>query len=537
MRFVNLIVLALLLVLASTVKLSSQPNSDHSQPDINSAQSTYPNDSRVTQEDRMTTLAEKYYEQSEKLAEKTITLSETLMNVVNVFLIIFFAFNALNVFQTGQIRKKNDQFLKTIQEEMDHKKSMVDCQLQELEDQEKLMYEKLTEVQKLASSFDRQFTKAVEMEERLDSLNAYMKKQSNDARGRLTTITNNFSYKGELSDDKKEAFAEYYRLSELAQKLGEPLEKDDYLIRSVYCLINREESKFMINFQNWILKDASDNPFYVIGNTYRKLDNPEKALEFYKSALKINPYNSKAWHFQTGIMIKLRSQTQALAEADAALKLDPINANCWYVKTLIFRSQDKFDEALEACNKAIELDKQVDTISIDEEVLIVKANILVKLGRLEEALICAENATESLPDNSQANDTESLPDKSNAFITKSRILRALGMYNEALQSANEAIKIAPRKRDPWFWAARAQFMLKDYDQAIELYLKCLELDKDCITAFYNIACSYALKGNRKLAIEYLVKSIAGSTKYKEMARKDEDFKNLWEDQEFISTTT
>lgn len=483
----------------------------------------------------LASIAEKFYEKSEQLSAKTITLSETLVNALSIFLAIFFAFNALNVFQTRQIKKKNDEYMKLLQDEMSERKAMVDTQLKELENQELLISAKLADVQKIASSFDAQFSKAANLETRLDAVSKYLGENANNARGKLSKILENFSWKGDITDDKNDAYTEYYNLSEFVRKLGCELTIDDFKIRSIHCLINSKESDFMFNFEQWVKldkikdraenKDSNENPYYVIGNTYRKLDNPQKALEYFNEAIKINPYNSKAWHFKTGILIKRNSQGDAIRDADDALRADPNNANAWYVKTLIYQNQEKYDEALESCNKAIELDTQIDTISIDEHVLYVKAKILVSLNRLEEAWQCAVKATETLPDNSQA------------YILQARILRDLGRYEEALHAALEAVKLAPTYSAPSYLVGQVYNKMKDYDASTDFYIKSSELDRTWASPIYNIACNYALKTNKRMALEFLAKAIVMNTKYKSIARGDEDFVSMWEDPEFKSVTS
>ena len=474
-------------------------------------------------------LAEKFYEKSEQLSEKTITLSDTLVNVLSIFLAIFFAFNALNVFQTGQMKKKNEEYLKLLQDEMSERKSMVDKQLIELEEQESVVNEKLAEVQRIASSFEAQFIKAAKLEERLDTVSKYLGEKANNTREKLSKILENFSWKGDFPDDKKEAYTEYYNLSNFVQKLGDELTPDDYKIRSIHCLINDKESEFMFNFNKWIKSDLptepDEDPYYIIGNTFRKLDNPEKALVYFNENLKKFPYHSKAWHFKTGILIKMKCHNEVISDADTALKVDPNNANAWYVKTLVYKDQEDYEKALESCNKAIDLDLQIDTISIDDQVLYEKARILVKLGRLEEAWQCAVKATDTLPDNSAA------------YILQSRILSDLGRYEEALHAAFEAIKIAPNDYKSLIRAAHVYHKMKKHDLAIDYYLKSIEQDRSNPSPYYNIACDYALKANRKMALEFLAKSIAMNIKYKTMARGDDDFSNMWNDPDFLSVTS
>jgi len=48
---------------------------------------------------------------------------------------------------------------------------------------------------------------------------------------------------------------------------------------------------------------------------------------------------------------------------------------------------------------------------------------------------------------------------------------------------------------------------------------------------------YSLKGDRGNALKHLSKAIELNPEYKELAKKDEDFKILWDDEEFKNITT
>lgn len=54
--------------------------------------------------------------------------------------------------------------------------------------------------------------------------------------------------------------------------------------------------------------------------------------------------------------------------------------------------------------------------------------------------------------------------------------------------------------------------------------------------FYNLACYYCLEGEKDSCLEYLRKSITGIQRYKEDAKTEEDFKTLWDDDDFKMIT-
>lgn len=76
--------------------------------------------------------------------------------------------------------------------------------------------------------------------------------------------------------------------------------------------------------------------------------------------------------------------------------------------------------------------------------------------------------------------------------------------------------------------------LQNFDEAISAYQKVIDSgDKDNnANAYYNIACSYSLKGNEDQAITNLKKSIEIDKKFIKLAIKDKDFESLKNSKEF-----
>ena len=72
----------------------------------------------------------------------------------------------------------------------------------------------------------------------------------------------------------------------------------------------------------------------------------------------------------------------------------------------------------------------------------------------------------------------------------------------------------------------------DYDKAIELYKKVLELSPDFAVGYYDLACTHALKGDRKDAINNLKKAVDKGYVYFERMKDDPDLKKLKNDKDF-----
>jgi tetratricopeptide (TPR) repeat protein len=91
----------------------------------------------------------------------------------------------------------------------------------------------------------------------------------------------------------------------------------------------------------------------------------------------------------------------------------------------------------------------------------------------------------------------------------------------------------PLKYDDYMSRAIDLYYKRAYEVALIAYEKAIELKPDYADAWFNKACLYALKGDKQNALENLSKAIELDVKNKEMAKRDEDFKNLWDDEDFL----
>ena len=170
----------------------------------------------------------------------------------------------------------------------------------------------------------------------------------------------------------------------------------------------------------------------------------------------------------------------ALKAYDKVIQLKPDFFEAWSNKGATLADLGRHEEALEAANKAVKLNQYyVEPWSN-------KGVALCKLNRYEEALEAFEKAIELKPDYALA------------LSNKSFTLTKLNRFDDALKASNKAIKLNP----------------------------------DLAFAWFNRACVYGLLGNKENTLSDLKKAIGLDESYKEKAKKDEDFKDLWVDEEF-----
>jgi tetratricopeptide (TPR) repeat protein len=108
-----------------------------------------------------------------------------------------------------------------------------------------------------------------------------------------------------------------------------------------------------------------------------------------------------------------------------------------------------------------------------------------------------------------------------------------GQLKEAIEIWERVVALNPVVGDYWARLARAQYDAKDYRNSIATYQKTLELGAGSVAnAAYNIACCYALLGEKENALKWLDKSFTLGFRSLRMAREDDDLKCLHDNQHF-----
>jgi tetratricopeptide (TPR) repeat protein len=91
---------------------------------------------------------------------------------------------------------------------------------------------------------------------------------------------------------------------------------------------------------------------------------------------------------------------------------------------------------------------------------------------------------------------------------------------------------AARAGEEWFSRGYQLHRSERYPEAIEAFKRSIDLGYREATAMYNIACAYALAGNRNSGIEWLEKSVKAGFDNSERLKSDPDIVSLRVDPRF-----
>ena len=250
------------------------------------------------------------------------------------------------------------------------------------------------------------------------------------------------------------------------------------------------------------------------GVTLGELGKYEEALRAFDKAIELKPDYPLAWYNKGLTLGELGKYEEALRAYDKAIELKPDYPLAWFSKGYALGELGKHEEELRAYDKAIELKPD------DPDAWFNKGVALGELGKYEEALRAFDKAIELKRDDPPA------------WNNKGIALGELGKYEEALRAYDKGIELKPDYPPAWYNKGIALGKLGKHEEALRAYDKAIELKPDDPPAWYNKACGYSLKKNKTEALEFLTKAIKLDSKFKENAKKDDDFKWLWGDPDF-----
>jgi len=102
----------------------------------------------------------------------------------------------------------------------------------------------------------------------------------------------------------------------------------------------------------------TDAEFYLLlGLQYSQDENNKQAIDFFSTALEIDPYLTEAYGFRGMAHLQLENYQAALDDFNNALALEPELENVYFYRALYFYKMKLYDQAIKDLTSAIEIDK------------------------------------------------------------------------------------------------------------------------------------------------------------------------------------
>ena len=102
-------------------------------------------------------------------------------------------------------------------------------------------------------------------------------------------------------------------------------------------------------------------------------------------------------------------------------------------------------------------------------------------------------------------------------------------WREVMEHHRAVARRYPNYGRPWFNLGYAAIQARDLDTALDAFNRALQLNHRVGTTSYNIACTYALRGENDAAFEWLYKARDAGFKLREYLRNDNDLDALHDD--------
>ncbi len=242
------------------------------------------------------------------------------------------------------------------------------------------------------------------------------------------------------------------------------------------ALAKLEEYEDALKYYNQFLShDQNDKiVWFEVGTIYHRLKKNKEALKCYKEVLKIDPQYTEALNNIGVVYGELNKYEKAIQQYDKALNLKPKSKGVLYNKSIALEKLEKFTEAIENLDYVINIDPNY------KEVWNRKGVLLSKIENFKESIKCFDEALRIDPNNIPA------------------------LNNKAISYLKSGL----------------------YDEAYTLFKKVYQLDQDYGNFNYNQACIATLKNEMYKALKLLNIAVDYDEKYIEIAKDDQDFKNI-----------
>ena len=208
----------------------------------------------------------------------------------------------------------------------------------------------------------------------------------------------------------------------------------------------------------------------------------------------------------------------------------------WFNRGYTLHQSDKYVEAIEAFTRSIALKYRQATsmynIACGYSLLNDKENALFWLDR---SLGVGFDRADLLKQDSDLDPLRSDP-RFNEILKKASLLKkdekagkdkTVSRLEDAINTFEQLKRDASQDGDEWYKVGSRLIKLRDFDRSVSALNQAVDLlGYRGSSAMYNLACAYALKGDRSLGIEWLEKAINAGFDDNGRLRDDPDIASL-----------
>ena len=329
---------------------------------------------------------------------------------------------------------------------------------------------------------------------------------------------------------------------------------------AAYHLLGRIDEMFA-DCERAILLDPKQATAYGNrGVVWRERGDFPRAIADYTKAIALNPKNSNPFLNRGNLLVGMGRIEEGIADLTKAIDLAPGDGLPYLGRGAARKRQGLPREAMEDYNKAVEL------MPRDADAREARGQMYEALKRLDEAIADHTKAVELQPKRSKYYNSRGIalefagcfdeaiqdystaislaPKDPTAWVNRGSARDAKGLFAEAREDYRKALALAPPGWPPrqkveermaipiearYFREGNRSHELKQYREAIALYKRVVEdypNAREAVPAAYNIACAFALLGEKKEALDWLDKAVGLGWDNLEHTEQDPDLESV-----------
>lgn len=242
--------------------------------------------------------------------------------------------------------------------------------------------------------------------------------------------------------------------------------------------------------------NPNDSTAYVSRGFAVSGSDPDKSLQDYQEAMKLDKSNVLAYAYKSFLEKAQKKYKDALASANMAIKVAPKSAFPYIVRAQVRMAMDEKDNALSDCDAALKYDP--------------RSAFAYKMRTVVDAE--QGNWDKAISDISKAIELE--PSNVDLYLTRVDCYDNMKAYDKALADCNKSIALDPKSSDPYIKRGYVYlYFLNRTQDALADYLKAAEIDPTSATAYVDIADVYCKTNQYQPAIDAANKALSLDPKY------------------------
>lgn len=230
--------------------------------------------------------------------------------------------------------------------------------------------------------------------------------------------------------------------------------------------------------------------FYLLGEANQKLKNNSAAIEAYKRVLPLKPKMYQVYMSLSDLYKAESRFSDSIDILKKGLENFPTNGGFYTELGLIYSLAGRSADAVAAARSG------VNALPNEAAGYTNLCRALNETGEYAQAVTACRSSLRIRPDDGETNFY-----LGNALLGSNKGPDAAKAYADAVKGLAAATAKNPGQSDLWYLLGNAYFSDKQFDKAIEAYLKCLELSPKFNRARVNLGIAYTRKKNKPAATE------------------------------------